>query len=89
MFISQDEVKAVFNEANQNQVPLTQEETVAKREALRNQAMKFLLENQETYVAQWILQNPFAKIEDYRLKFVYNDKSMLGYTVEMEKIENV
>lgn len=58
-----------------------------KREALRKQALKFLYDNQECYVAQWILQNPFANPQDYRLKFVYNDESRLGYTVEMEKIE--
>lgn len=58
------------------------------REAMMNQARKFLYDNQECYVAQWIIQNPYADISQYRLKFVYNDQSMLGYTVEMEKIEN-
>lgn len=57
------------------------------RESLRQQAMKVLYDNQECFVAQWILQNPFANIKEYRMKFVYNDKSMLGYTVEMEKID--
>lgn len=56
-------------------------------EELRAQAMKFLYDNQECYVAQWILQNPFENPGDYALKFTYNDKSMLGYSVTMEKIE--
>lgn len=56
------------------------------REDLMKQAREFLYNNQECYVAQWILQNPFANINDYRLKFVYNDKSLMGYSVEMEKI---
>lgn len=88
MLISKNDIKDI-HEALSPKMELTQEEMAAKREALRNQAMKFLMENQETYVAQWILQNPFAQINDYRLKFVYNDQSLLGYTVEMEKIENV
>lgn len=56
-------------------------------EELRAQAMKFLYDNQECYVAQWILQNPFANPADYALKFTYNDQSMLGYSVTMEKID--
>lgn len=59
------------------------------REQLHAEATDFLLRNQECYVAQWILQNPFAKMEDYQLKFTYNETSMMGYTVTMEKIENV
>lgn len=59
------------------------------REQLAAQARAFLYNNQECYVAQWVLQNPFANISDYRLKFVYNDHTLMGYTVEMEKIENV
>lgn len=88
MLITRNDMKRVHEELAP-QIELTAEEAVAKRDALRNQAMKFLMENQETYVAQWILQNPYAQMNDYRLKFVYNDQSMLGYTVEMEKIENV
>lgn len=88
MLITRNDIQKVHEELAPK-IELTQEEMGAKREALRNQAMKFLMENQETYVAQWILQNPYAQIDDYRLKFVYNDSSMLGYTVEMEKIENV
>lgn len=56
------------------------------REELAAKARQFLFDNQECYVAQWILQNPFANINDYRLKFVYNDQTLMGYTVEMEKI---
>lgn len=57
------------------------------REEMMAQARKFLYDNQECFVAQWVLQNPFANINDYRLKFVYTDKSLMGYTVEMEKID--
>lgn len=57
------------------------------REELIQRAQKFLFDNQECYVAQWIIQNPFARIEDYKLHFVYDDKSFSGYTVEMVKIE--
>jgi hypothetical protein len=64
-----------------------QSNDVDKREQLRNQAMKFLYDNQECFVAQWILQNPYANIGQYALKFVYNDSSLLGYSVTMEKID--
>lgn len=77
--ISREVVASVVEEA---QKPID-------REAMMAQARKFLYDNQECYVAQWVLQNPFANISDYRLRFVYNDESLLGYTVEMEKIENV
>lgn len=56
------------------------------REQLRAQAMKFLYDNQECFVAQWILQNPFANPADYTLRFTYHDKSMNGYDVQMVKI---
>lgn len=65
------------------------ENTAEIREKLMEQARDFLLTNQECYVAQWLLQNPFVKITDYRLKFVYNDETKFGYTVEMEKIPDV
>lgn len=81
MIIEQEDVNAMFEAASQ------QENDVDKREQLRNQAMKFLYDNQECYVAQWILQNPYANIGHYALKFVYNDASLLGYTVTMEKID--
>lgn len=57
------------------------------REAMMRQARQFLYDNQECFVAQWVLQNPYVDISSYRLKFVYNDESLLGYTCEMEKIE--
>lgn len=76
--ISREVVASVVEEA---QKPID-------REAMMAQARKFLYDNQECYVAQWVLQNPFADINSYRLKFVYTDTSLLGYTVEMEKIEN-
>lgn len=75
--IDKESVEAMF-EANK---------PAQSREALMNQARDFLYNNQECYVAQWVLQNPFANINDYRLKFVYNDTSLMGYTVEMEKID--
>lgn len=56
-------------------------------EELRAKATRFLLENQECYVAQWILQNPFVNISDYKLNFQYNPTSEMGYTVTMEKID--
>lgn len=83
MIISAEQGKEMFNQA------MEQELEKPTQEQLRNQAMKFLYDNQECYVAQWILQNPYANIADYTLKFVYNDKSLMGYQVTMEKIENV
>lgn len=83
MIISRDNAKEMFEVASKL------ENEPDQREALRAQAMKFLYDNQECYVAQWILQNPFANPQDYRLKFVYNDATMLGYSVTMERIENV
>lgn len=68
---------------------VAQKLNVMDRDQLVAQAREFLYNNQECYVAQWILQNPFVNIGDFRLKFVYNDKTLMGYTVEMEKIENV
>jgi hypothetical protein len=87
MIISQDQAKEMFQMTAKEE--LTLEEMNQKREELRKQAMKFLYDNQECYVAQWILQNPFANPEHYALKFVYNDSSMLGYSVTMEKLPNV
>lgn len=82
MIITSDEAKEMFNIAAQQE-----SNDIDKRDQLRKQAMKFLYDNQECYVAQWILQNPYANPQDYRLKFVYNDESRMGYTVEMEKID--
>lgn len=70
-----------------NEMIKAQESVGKTREELVAQARNFLFNNQECYVAQWILQNPFANISDYRLKFVYNDHTLMGYTVEMEKID--
>lgn len=76
MLIDREEVARVVTEATKP----------VDREAIMAQARKFLYDNQECFVSQWVLQNPFANINDYRLKFVYTDTSLLGYTVEMEKI---
>lgn len=54
-------------------------------EELRRRATQFIIDNQECYVAQWILQNPFANVDDYELKFTYNENSQFGYSVSMEK----
>jgi hypothetical protein len=90
MIPNQEYMKNVFEIAANQEVTAQQtEDGNAKREELRAQAMKFLYDNQECYVAQWILQNPFANPEHYALKFVYNDSSMLGYSVTMEKLPNV
>lgn len=58
----------------------------AKREELRQQALKVLIDNQETYVAQWILQNPGKNIEDYTLEFKWLEGDNNGYHVKMIKI---
>lgn len=79
--IPEDDVKEMFEAAS----PYQNENE--RREALRKQALKFLYDNQECFVAQWILQNPYAEISEYSLKFVYNDESHLGYSVTMEKID--
>lgn len=86
MFISNDEAKQMFEES-QKQVELSPTEANEKREHLRQQALKALYDNQECFVAQWILQNPFANPQDYTLRFVYHDESKLGYDVQMVKIE--
>lgn len=86
MLITQEEGAEIFKSLEVNEKRLDDND---KREALRAQAMKFLFDNQECYVAQWILQNPFANPEHYALKFVYNDESLLGYSVTMEKLPNV
>lgn len=56
---------------------------------LRKIATQTLWNNQECYVAQWILQNPFLNPADYALKFTYNDQELSGYSVTMEKVNNV
>lgn len=87
MLISAEDISKMVQEAQPQQVTLTREEENAKREQLRNQALKALYDNQECFVAQWILQNPFENPNDYTLRFVYHDKSKLGYDVQMVKIE--
>ena len=57
-----------------------------KREELRKQAQKVLIDNQETYVAQWILQNPTANISDYHLEFQWLEGVGGGYKVRMVKV---
>lgn len=60
---------------------------------IRRQAIRVLVDNQECLVAQWIIQNPFENIMDYKLEFKYHrdEDPELGYTVRMIKIgeENV
>lgn len=55
---------------------------------IRRQATKVLIDNQECFVAQWILQNPFENIKDYKLSFRYYDENHPehGYHVKMIKI---
>lgn len=59
--------------------------TREKMDELRNQAMHTLMVNQECFVAQWILQNPFEKISDYQLVFNNDDPTNI-YSVRMEKV---
>ena len=63
-----------------------QEMTKERLRELRERATHTLLVNQECYVAQWILQNPFENIMDYQLKF-YNDDPNCVYSVRMEKLD--
>lgn len=63
------------------------EQIDAKREALKQQAMQVLVDNQETYVAQWILQNPTTNIDEYTLEFKWLEGVGGGYQVRMVKIE--
>jgi hypothetical protein len=83
-------VDAVINDTKQKLIDeLTEEQINDMRVQIQEQARNFLVTNQEAYVCQWILQNPFLKISDYRLKFVYSDTSHTMYTVEMEKINEL
>lgn len=66
-------------------VDMTQEQI----EKMREVALMTLINNQECYVAQWILQNPFLKVSDYYLHFQWDDNSRTGYRVTMEKKPNV
>ena len=47
--------------------------------------MEFTNENKEIFVAQWILQNPTANIDDYAL--VYRDDYRDGFLYRMFSIE--
>lgn len=62
-----------------------QEMTQDEMRKMRETATNALIMNQECFVAQWILQNPFERISDYELKF-YNDDPNCVYSVRMEKI---
>ena len=60
--------------------------TVQQMEEMRERAMMALINNQECYVAQWILQNPFAKMSDYMLRFYPEEGNPNVYGVRMEKV---
>jgi hypothetical protein len=62
-----------------------QELTQDKMKEMRELAIQTLINNQECFVAQWIIQNPFENIQDYQLKF-YNDDPHCVYSARMEKI---
>lgn len=63
--------------------------TQEQMQKMREQAMMTLVTNQECYVAQWILQNPFLDISQYYLHFEYDAGSQTCYKVSMEKKPNV
>lgn len=52
---------------------------------MRDQAILTLINNQEVYVAKWLLQNPYAKISDYQLVFSEGKEPGEVYRVSMEK----
>lgn len=62
---------------------LLQKQIFDERDRLVEKAKRTLFNNQECYVAQWILQNPDANMSDYELHFRWNDAN--GYNVYMEK----
>lgn len=64
------------------------EPTQEEMEAMRQTAINALINNQECYVAQWILQNPYARISDYQLVFAEGQPGEI-YRVSMEKKTNV
>lgn len=82
MIITREQCNEIYEKTS-----LQENQADNEREKLRAQAMKVLYDNQECFVAQWILQNPFANPKDYTLRFVYHDQSMLGYDVQMVKNE--
>lgn len=65
------------------------EMTTAQMEEMRKKAMMVLVNNQECYVAQWIMQNPFLQVSDYYLHFEYDEGSENFYKVSMEKKPDV
>lgn len=65
------------------------EMTQEQMQKMRDTATMTLINNQECYVAQWILQNPFLKVSDYYLHFQYDENSNTCYRVSMEKKPNV
>lgn len=58
------------------------------RKSLIEQAQRTLLNNQECYVAQWILHNPDKNPQDYRLQFEWAQHGN-GYNVYMVKREDM
>lgn len=64
-----------------------QEVTFEKMQEFRDRAVQTLINNQECYVAQWVLQNPFAKMSEYMLRFYPEEGNPNVYGVRMEKID--
>lgn len=64
------------------------EMTQEAMQEMRDKATMVLINNQEVYVAQWILQNPFLKVSDYYLCFREGEPGEL-YRVSMEKKPDV
>lgn len=58
-------------------------------ERMREQAILTLINNQEVYVAKWLLQNPYEKVGDYQLVFSEGKEPGEVYRVSMEKKVNV
>lgn len=69
--------------------PAIAEMTQEQMQKMRDTATMTLINNQECYVAQWILQNPFLKVSDYYLHFQYDANSNTCYRVSLEKKPNV
>lgn len=63
-----------------------QDEIQKKIESLRKQAAKTLYDNQECYVAQWILHNPDKNPADYYLEFECRLDGH-GYNVRMKRLD--
>lgn len=84
MLVSEEVLKEMKEKAER--AAMTPEQQL---QAQRDLAIKTLYINQECYVAQWILMNPYVNPEEYALKFIWNDQELSGYSVTMEKIKNV